>query len=635
MAARLVVACARRRHVVLRSPALGRPAEHAASGRARPAALSPPPPPPCRPGPRSASSGTDDRHDRTRRDPGLLDGPGPSFADHVAAHGPLPVVDVHALVEEAGLTGRGGAGFPTAAKLRSVAAAAAATRKAPVVVANGSEGEPAAAKDATLLVLAPHLVFDGLALVAASLGASPAFLAADPALLPGLAAHLADRRDPVGVRLHPVAEAFLSGEESALCAALEGKPPLPRTKFPRCASAAWTAAPRSCSTSRPSRGWHSSPGGASSPPPSMLVTRRMEIAGTPWVDVVDVPLGTRLGDVLRLDDVQAVLIGGYAGTWVEARRAAELRLDRGSLAPAGAALGAGVLAALPADRCGLRETARVVGYLAEQSAGQCGPCLNGLPRIAAALDLLARPAPPPSGLLAGRQALVRAAPGRGACSHPDASVRLVASALHVFRDELAGTGPDVPRPERRPFLPFRGARGDPARGRPHRLHRPRPVRRAAAGGHRPRRVGLPAARRAASCRRTWCGRRGRWPPPARRGPCGCGTTSGALTAAEQPPHHATGAADRLRGELQDRAARDAGDRLHDRCQLQQAADVVHLEPPTGDRRYRVDAPRRRLEQQLGGRLDGRARSAGRRPPGGRSSRGRPRRTPSRRPGSRA
>jgi NADH:ubiquinone oxidoreductase subunit F (NADH-binding) len=153
---------------------------------------------------------------------GLLDGPGPTLAEHVAVHGPLPDVDLHAVVERAGLAGRGGAGFPTAAKLRSVAAAASSTRRRPVVVANGSEGEPAAAKDATLLVRAPHLVLDGLALVGRSLGASTAYLAADAALIPALAAHVADRRDAVGVRLHPVAGAFLSGEESALCAALDG-----------------------------------------------------------------------------------------------------------------------------------------------------------------------------------------------------------------------------------------------------------------------------------------------------------------------------------------------------------------------------------------------------------------------------
>jgi NADH:ubiquinone oxidoreductase subunit F (NADH-binding) len=368
---------------------------------------------------------------------GLLDDPGSSYAGHLAAHGPLPEVDLHTLVEEAALTGRGGAGFPTATKLRSVAAAAAATRRAPVVVANGSEGEPAAAKDATLLVLAPHLVFDGLALVAASLGAATAYLAADPAMLPALSAQLAERSDAIGVRLHPVAEAFLSGEESALCAALDGKPPLPRTKFPPVRERGVDGRPTLVLNVETLARLALVARGSSLAAASVLVTRRMEIAGTPWVDVVDVPLGSRLGDVLRLDDVQAVLIGGYAGTWVEARRAADLRLDRCGLAPVGAALGAGVLAALPADRCGLAETARVVGYLAGESAGQCGPCLNGLPRIAAALDLLARPTTPPSGLLLDVQRWAGLLPGRGACSHPDATVRLVASALDVFSDELA------------------------------------------------------------------------------------------------------------------------------------------------------------------------------------------------------
>ena len=80
----------------------------------------------------------------------------------------------------------------------------------------------------------------------------------------------------------------------------------------------------------------------------------------------------------------------------------------------------------------------MVGHLAGESAGQCGPCLNGLPRIAAALELLARPLTPPSGLLRDVKRWSGLLPGRGACSHPDATVRLVASTLRVFSDELGG-----------------------------------------------------------------------------------------------------------------------------------------------------------------------------------------------------
>ena len=118
-----------------------------------------------------------------------------------------------------------------------------------------------------------------------------------------------------------------------------------------------------------------------------------------------------------------------------------------------------MLAALPSGRCGLAETARVTGYLAAESAGQCGPCLNGLPRIAAALAELAgaghrRQTPADLERWSG---LVE---GRGACHHPDGTVRFVRSALTVF-------GPEIKRhargqciaasyqgTDRAPFLPL-------------------------------------------------------------------------------------------------------------------------------------------------------------------------------------
>jgi len=49
--------------------------------------------------------------------------------------------------------------------------------------------------------------------------------------------------------------------------------------------------------------------------------------------------------------------------------------------PLDAGTGAGLIAALPADACGIAETARLVRYLAAESAGQCGPCLFGLAAI--------------------------------------------------------------------------------------------------------------------------------------------------------------------------------------------------------------------------------------------------------------
>jgi NADH:ubiquinone oxidoreductase subunit F (NADH-binding) len=91
---------------------------------------------------------------------------------------------------------------------------------------------------------------------------------------------------------------------------------------------------------------------------------------------------------------------------------------------------------LPATSCGLLETARVAAYLARESAGQCGPCLNGLPSIAGAVHRLAA-GPWDDRAMADLDRWLGVVPGRGACRHPDGAVRFVQSALAVFAEDVA------------------------------------------------------------------------------------------------------------------------------------------------------------------------------------------------------
>ena len=197
--------------------------------------------------------------------------------------------------------------------------------------------------------------------------------------------------------------------------------------------------------------------GTDAEPGSMLATIR-RADGQPRI--TEVPLGIPLQDLtgdLRRDG--AVLIGGYHGTWLTGREARKLTLDNRSLAQGQARVGAGIVITLPPDRCGLVETARVVRYLALESAGQCGPCLNGLPRIAAALAEIAGGRARAARRVADVERWSGLVTGRGACHHPDGTARFVRSALRTFAAE-------VDRHQRgrcsatdtRPFLPVpRGA----------------------------------------------------------------------------------------------------------------------------------------------------------------------------------
>ena len=101
----------------------------------------------------------------------------------------------------------------------------------------------------------------------------------------------------------------------------------------------------------------------------------------------------------------------------------------------GATPGAGIVHALGVSECGLAHTAEIAGYLAEQSARQCGPCLNGLPRIAELLRDLAHGRATDS-LVKEIRRVTAMVVGRGACRHPDGTARMIRSALRTFAADI-------------------------------------------------------------------------------------------------------------------------------------------------------------------------------------------------------
>ncbi len=385
--------------------------------------------------------------------PRLLAGLGPSgttmtLAEHRAEHGPLPSVSGPELIEavaRSGLRGRGGADFPTATKLRSVAE----RRGGATVVVNGSETEPASAKDRLLMARLPHLMLDGAALAARAVGAREVIVKigdGTPVVQRSLEGAVAVREEPVAFDIVAGPEGYVTGEETAVLQflgrgvakptfvpprpyerGLRGRPTLVQNPETLCQLAL---------IARFGPGWFRELG-SEADPGSALVTISGAVASP---GVYELAFGTPMTDLLAAaggasEPLQALLVGGYFGTWVESSRALRLRLSREDLRSIGCALGSGVLIALGESSCGLHESARVIDYLANQSAGQCGPCVHGLAAIADSVCALADGAAD-AGEYDRLRRWTAEIRGRGACHHPDGATRFVESALKVFAAEL-------------------------------------------------------------------------------------------------------------------------------------------------------------------------------------------------------
>jgi len=375
-----------------------------------------------------------------------------SLIEHQNQHGVLPAPtrhdaqDLRDALRGAGLRGRGGAGFPAVRKL----AAAWEAGKRGLVIANGAEGEPASLKDRTLLGRNPHLVLDGAQLAARATRAREVVVAVhEVGRLPVVVADaIAERRrsDVVPTRVLPVPARYVAGEASALARAAGGGPSLPALHDEPLAVRGPNGRPTVVLNAETLAGialylrrgpqWYGEIG-TPDEPGSVLVTVRSD--RTPAL-LLELPIGIPLRAALDAatvdtDELQAVLVGGYFGAWLATPAALSTPLSHAGLRQAGGVLGAGIVMALSRDECGLRATAEAVRYLANESAQQCGPCLNGLPAMATALENLASGAPP-EGTLERVIALCGLVTGRGLCHHPDGSAALVRSALMVFAEDV-------------------------------------------------------------------------------------------------------------------------------------------------------------------------------------------------------
>jgi NADH:ubiquinone oxidoreductase subunit F (NADH-binding) len=301
------------------------------------------------------------------------------------------------------------------------------------VIGNGAEGEPWSWKDAVLLANAPHLVLDGLLTVSAALGASRTILYLDGRSVAPVAAAVAERSDAGAIELIEAEHRFIAGEASAVVNAIQNGVTAPQDRMRRLSESGLDGRPtlvhnvetlaQLALVDRYGGDWFRGVGD-----PARPGTRLVTVTGDVATEgVFEVPTDLDIASIVARAGAEArlaggVLLGGYHGQWIAATETTAAPGDRA---------GAGVVHVLGPQRCGLAATADIVAELAVASAGQCGPCLFGLPALASRFGDLA------AGRLAAQAAaeaarLAEVVDGRGACHHPDGAARLVRSALRVF-----------------------------------------------------------------------------------------------------------------------------------------------------------------------------------------------------------
>ncbi|MDR0344184.1 MAG: SLBB domain-containing protein [Nocardiopsaceae bacterium] len=348
-------------------------------------------------------------------------------------------------VREAGLTGRGGAGFPAAAKWE----AARACPGPRYLVVNAAEGEPGSYKDRHQLARAPHQVLEGTLIAARATGAAEVivyinseFAAAHDALATAIgeldAAGLAATLPPIRLLLEN--HVYIAGEETALLAVLMGRPAWPWPKPPYPTERGYNDQPTVVNNVetlahvplilRRGPDWY-----RQHQPVLFSVTGDVARPG-----VFELPLGIPVRDLIAQaggplpgDQVAAVLPGGYSLPWLRADQL-HLAMEPEALKAAGTGLGASVIVVGAQQGPGLA-AARIAAFFARETCQTCPICVTGTARLAQLL----RPGADRNLTPAESQEITELAGehrGKGICTLLDSAATVaLASAPHLVGDE--------------------------------------------------------------------------------------------------------------------------------------------------------------------------------------------------------
>ncbi|MGB7055022.1 MAG: NADH-ubiquinone oxidoreductase-F iron-sulfur binding region domain-containing protein [bacterium] len=363
-------------------------------------------------------------------------------------------------IKDAGLRGRGGAGFPTGLKWEMCHKT---TGDSKYVVCNADEGDPGAFMDRSILEADPHAVLEGMAIGARAIGAAKGFIYVRteyPLALNRIriAIEQAEKYGLLGndilgtgfdfsIEVKRGAGAFVSGEETSLLAAIEGKIGIPKQRPPYPVKKGLWKKPTNINNVETwanvphiiLRGakWYSDIGTEGSKGTKIFsLVGKINNTG-----LVEVPMGITMKDIIyeigggipNNKKIKAVQTGGPSGGCIP-KNLLDLTIDYESLKQAGSMMGSGGMIVMDEDTCMVDVAKYFMNFLRDESCGKCLSCREGTQRIWEILDRITRGKgfPEDIGML---EELAVATKDASMCGLGQTAANPVLSTLQYFRNE--------------------------------------------------------------------------------------------------------------------------------------------------------------------------------------------------------